>query len=101
MATIAPSRTEPLATFAVEPFARDPLPGGGTEPAHARYGLSDREFERAFLIRMSTSVARYFYAYEAMAEGITADELIRRILARIPAPAKPLETHANRAPAAA
>jgi len=37
-----------------------------------------------------------------MAEGITAEELIRRILARIPAPAKPLdsplEMHANRAP---
>ncbi len=44
---------------------------------------------------------RLVLTYEAMAEGITADELIRRILARIPPPAKPLETHANRAPTTA
>jgi len=48
---------------------------------------------------------RLVLTYEAMAEGITAEELIRRILARIPAPAKPLdsplEMHANRAPTTA
>jgi hypothetical protein len=33
--------TEPLTTFAFEPFARDPLPGGGTEPALAHYGALD------------------------------------------------------------
>jgi len=45
---------------------------------------------------------RLVLTYEAMAEGITADELIGRILAWIPAPAKPLdsrlETHANPVP---
>jgi hypothetical protein len=33
--------TLPLATFAADPFARDPLTGGGTEPALARYGALD------------------------------------------------------------
>jgi MoxR-like ATPase len=31
--------------------------------------------------------------YEALAEGITADQVIYRIMQRIPAPEKPLETH--------
>jgi MoxR-like ATPase len=31
--------------------------------------------------------------YEAIAEGVTPDHLIRRIMQHIPAPQKPLETH--------
>jgi MoxR-like ATPase len=36
---------------------------------------------------------RLVLTYEALAEGITADELIHRVLRRIPAPEKPLDTH--------
>ncbi|MGQ0509340.1 MAG: AAA family ATPase [Betaproteobacteria bacterium] len=44
---------------------------------------------------------RLVLTYEALAEGISADELVRRILKKIPAPSKPLETHAHRATTAA
>jgi hypothetical protein len=33
--------TESLVTFATDPFARDTLPGGGTEPAFLNYGAID------------------------------------------------------------
>jgi MoxR-like ATPase len=36
---------------------------------------------------------RLVLTYEALAEGITPDQLIHRIMQRIPAPDKPLETH--------
>jgi MoxR-like ATPase len=36
---------------------------------------------------------RLVLTYEALAEGITADQLIHRIMQQIPAPDKPLETH--------
>jgi MoxR-like ATPase len=36
---------------------------------------------------------RLVLTYEALAEGITADELIHRFLRKVPAPEKPLETH--------
>ncbi len=36
---------------------------------------------------------RLVLTYEALAEGITPDDLIRRIMQRIAAPEKPLETH--------
>jgi len=36
---------------------------------------------------------RLVLSYEALADGLTADELILRILQKIPAPEKPLETH--------
>jgi len=36
---------------------------------------------------------RLVLTYEALAEGIHADELIHRFLRRVPAPEKPLETH--------
>jgi MoxR-like ATPase len=36
---------------------------------------------------------RLVLTYEALAEGISADELIHRFLRRVPAPEKPLETH--------
>jgi len=36
---------------------------------------------------------RLVLSYEALAEGLTSDELIRRIMQHIPAPEKPLETH--------
>ena len=36
---------------------------------------------------------RLVLTYEALAEGITADELIRRVMQRVAAPDKPLETH--------
>jgi len=36
---------------------------------------------------------RLVLTYEALAEGISADELIHRFLRKIPAPEKPLETH--------
>ena len=36
---------------------------------------------------------RLVLTYEALAEGITADELIHRFLRKIPAPEKPLESH--------
>ena len=38
---------------------------------------------------------RLVLTYEALAEAITADELIRRFLRKIPAPEKPLETHVS------
>jgi len=38
---------------------------------------------------------RLVLTYEALAEGITADELIHRVLRKVPAPEKPLETHVN------
>jgi MoxR-like ATPase len=40
---------------------------------------------------------RLVLTYEALAEGITPDQLIRRIMQRIAAPEKPLETHVNAA----
>jgi MoxR-like ATPase len=36
---------------------------------------------------------RLVLTYEALAEGMTADNLILRIVQRIPAPEKPLEAH--------
>ncbi|MEW5865089.1 MAG: MoxR family ATPase [Pseudomonadota bacterium] len=36
---------------------------------------------------------RLVLTYEALAEGVTADDLLARVLAKIPAPARPLETH--------
>ncbi len=36
---------------------------------------------------------RLVLTYEALAEGLTADQLIMRIMQRIPAPERPLETH--------
>jgi len=36
---------------------------------------------------------RLVLTYEALAEGMTADQLIHRIMQRIPAPDKPLESH--------
>jgi MoxR-like ATPase len=36
---------------------------------------------------------RLVLTYEALAEGVTADQLIHRIMRHIPAPDKPLETH--------
>ncbi|HEX2651354.1 MAG TPA: MoxR family ATPase [Burkholderiales bacterium] len=36
---------------------------------------------------------RLVLTYEALAEGITADELIHRFLRKLPAPEKPLESH--------
>jgi MoxR-like ATPase len=36
---------------------------------------------------------RLVLTYEALAEGMTADELIRRVMRKHPAPEKPLETH--------
>ena len=36
---------------------------------------------------------RLVLTYEALAEGLTADQLIHRIMQRVPAPEKPLEAH--------
>ena len=36
---------------------------------------------------------RLVLTYEALSDALTADELIRRIMAMVPAPEKPLETH--------
>jgi MoxR-like ATPase len=38
---------------------------------------------------------RLVLTYEALAEAITADELVHRVLRKIAAPEKPLETHVN------
>jgi MoxR-like ATPase len=40
---------------------------------------------------------RIVLTYDALAEGISADEVIRRIMQRIPAPEKPLEAHVKAA----
>ena len=36
---------------------------------------------------------RLVLTYEALAEGLTPDQLIHRIMQRVPAPEKPLEAH--------
>src|SRR5918999_3627217 len=36
---------------------------------------------------------RLVLTYEALAESITADEIVRRVMALIPAPDKPLDAH--------
>jgi len=36
---------------------------------------------------------RLVLTYEALADGMTPDEIIRRVMQHVPAPAKPLETH--------
>jgi MoxR-like ATPase len=36
---------------------------------------------------------RLVLTYEALAESLTADELIRRLMSQVPAPDKPLDTH--------
>jgi MoxR-like ATPase len=41
---------------------------------------------------------RLVLTYEALSEGLAADDLIRRIMQRIPAPEKPLENHVSFAP---
>jgi MoxR-like ATPase len=38
---------------------------------------------------------RLVLSYEALAEGITADELVRKLIEKVRAPAKPLHTHAR------
>jgi MoxR-like ATPase len=40
---------------------------------------------------------RLVLSYEALAEGIAADEMIRRIMGQLPAPEKPLESHVKAA----
>jgi MoxR-like ATPase len=49
------------------------------------------------VIDMAPDVLRHrlILTYEALAEGISADEIIRRVMQHIPAPEKPLETHVN------
>jgi MoxR-like ATPase len=44
---------------------------------------------------------RLVLSYEALADGISADALIERIMRRVPAPDKPLQTHVNVADAVA
>ncbi len=44
---------------------------------------------------------RIVLSYEALAEGMTPDQLIHRVLKHVPVPARPLETHARVAPAQA
>ena len=39
---------------------------------------------------------RLVLTYEALAESVSADEIVRRIMGHIPAPDKPLETHARK-----
>jgi MoxR-like ATPase len=34
-------------------------------------------------------------SYDALADGMSADALIERIMRRVPAPEKPLQTHVN------
>jgi MoxR-like ATPase len=36
---------------------------------------------------------RLVLSYEALAEGLSADELVKRVMQHVRAPAKPLETH--------
>ncbi|HYL24728.1 MAG TPA: MoxR family ATPase, partial [Burkholderiales bacterium] len=43
---------------------------------------------------------RLVLSYEALAEGLTPDELIRRLMQKVRPPAKPLQAHAKPAPAA-
>ena len=43
---------------------------------------------------------RLVLTYEALADGITPDELIQRVMQHVPAPEKPLETHVRVAAAA-
>jgi MoxR-like ATPase len=49
------------------------------------------------VIDMAPDVLRHrlILTYEALAEGISADEIIRRVMQHIPAPEKPLETHVD------
>jgi MoxR-like ATPase len=44
---------------------------------------------------------RLVLSYEALADGMTADALIERIMRRVPAPDKPLQAHVNAADAVA
>jgi len=44
---------------------------------------------------------RMVLSYEALAEGMTPDQLIARVVRQVPLPQKPLETHARVAPAQA
>jgi MoxR-like ATPase len=43
---------------------------------------------------------RIVLSYEALSEGISADDLVRRLLSAVPAPEKPLEAHAKLAASA-
>src|SRR5262249_10253000 len=43
---------------------------------------------------------RIVLSYEALAGGVTADDIVQRILEHVPAPAKPMERHVQVAPAA-
>jgi len=43
---------------------------------------------------------RLVLSYEALAEGLTPDELIKRLMQKVRPPAKPLQAHAKPAPAA-
>jgi len=40
-------------------------------------------------------------SYEALAEGLTPDELIRRVMQKVRAPTKPMQAHAAAQPSAA
>ncbi|MGN6103261.1 MAG: hypothetical protein ACTHOR_19160, partial [Devosia sp.] len=43
---------------------------------------------------------RIVLSYEALAEGISADDIVTRILKAVPAPEKPLDAHAKLAASA-
>jgi MoxR-like ATPase len=36
---------------------------------------------------------RLVLSYEALSDGISADQVMQRVMSQIPAPEKPLETH--------
>jgi MoxR-like ATPase len=38
---------------------------------------------------------RLVLSYEALAESLTADHIVRRIMDKLPVPDKPLDTHAR------
>ena len=49
------------------------------------------------VVDMALDVMRHrlVLSYEALAEGVTSDTILQRVLEHIPAPAQPLETHAS------
>ena len=107
-----------LVTYAVRLVAATRAPGKAGLPGHARfilYGASPRasigliEAGRALaylrgrdyvlpadVVDVAADVLRHRVvpSYEALAEGVTADQLVRDIMRAIPAPEKVLERHA-------
>ena len=68
------------------------LPGIGPRSAQ-RIAFHLLQHDRDGALRALQSSPNLVLSYEALSDGLTADQIVMRVLQAIPAPDKPLEAH--------